>query len=134
MDIILLYISGILGGIIPYLLVHKKEMNVVVASALPSLTIALLWHLFPFHESELLQEVPLVFYGASFVGMVNQKIFPKRLQVVFASIVFTFVYLNSSKFFNGFGGGLGTAACISVIAIYGLMSLKKLIPNKNKDK
>ena len=118
---------GILGAVIPYYLTRELGIEPVKASALPSLILALAFYFFPQILSESLNfHIPVVFFGASFVGMVSKKILPYYLEVAFAGIIFSMLYLNASSFFNGYGGGLGTPACISVLSIYGIKKVKTL--------
>jgi hypothetical protein len=108
-------------------------MEFVKASALPSLILALVFYCLPNLMSEPFQtNIPILFFGASFVGMVSSKILPKYGQVAVSGIIFALLYQNSSDFFNGFGGGLGTPACISVICVFGLKKLNALRKKKQK--
>lgn len=128
MEIILYFITGIIGAVLPYFLTRRLELDTVKASALPSLIVGIIFYSFPvilsssFHEN-----IPFLFFGASFVGMVNKKILHTYVEVSFAGIIFTILYLNASSFFNGFGGALGTAACISVLTIFGIKKIKTLL-------
>lgn len=127
MEIAMYFLFGILGAVIPYYLTRELGIEPVKASALPSLILALAFYFFPQILSESLNfNIPVVFFGASFVGMVSKKILPYYLEVALAGIIFSMLYLNASSFFNGYGGGLGTPACISVLSIYGIKKVKTL--------
>ncbi|MDT0295670.1 hypothetical protein ACFQ3R_06875 [Mesonia ostreae] len=128
MEIAIYLLFGILGAVIPYGLTRELAVEPVKASALPSLILALGFYFFPQIVSENLNfHIPVIFFGASFVGMVSKKILPYYLEVALAGILFSMLYLNASSFFNGYGGGLGTPACISVLSIYGLKKVKTLV-------
>jgi multisubunit Na+/H+ antiporter MnhB subunit len=62
--------------------------------------------------------------------MVSKEIISKHYLVGLGGLVFSAIYLNTSYFFEGFGGALGTTACISVIIVFGL----RIILNKRKQK
>lgn len=117
--------TGIIGAVLPYFLTRRRITDPVKASALPSLILGVFFYAFPSLCSEPFQtDIPVLFFGASFVGMVNTQVFPRYFQVVLSGVIFALLYEYASDFFNGFGGGLGTPACISVVCIYGLRKLK----------
>lgn len=75
-------------------------------------------------------DIPFVAIGSTFIGMVTSRRHYRHFNFFVAPIIFTLLYHNISKEFNGFGGALGTAACISlVISIYlrSLNSTKRAI-------
>ena len=43
----------------------------------------------------------------------------------FSGVVFTIIYFNTSTYFSGFGGGLGSAACIALLVTLSIPVLKK---------
>lgn len=118
-------ICGIAGAIIPYYLQRRFNWDAVTASALPSLFFALLLKLL-FLSNDLETEMAFIFFGASFVGMVSKNILPNYFQVALSGILFCVLYLHASTFFQGYGGGLGTAACISVLILYGIKKFAAL--------
>ena len=63
----------------------------------------------------LTQNIPLVFIGASFIGMASPKGKNNYLLLAFAGLLFSIVYINKSAFFKGYGGALGTLAFIALI-------------------
>ena len=76
------------------------------------------------------KDIPFIAIGSTFIGMVTSRKHFRNFNFFLAPIIFTIVYYNISKEFNGFGGALGTAACISlVISIYlrSLSSTKRAI-------
>ncbi|WP_121665759.1 hypothetical protein [Mesonia aquimarina] len=127
MELIIYIITGIIGAILPYFLTRNTSLDAVKASALPSLILGMIFYLFPnLVDDHFQKNIPLLFFGASFVGMVSKKVLQKYMYVAIAGVLFALLYKNSSNFFNGYGGGLGTAACISVLCVFGLKKLKSL--------
>ncbi|WP_440066324.1 hypothetical protein [Tenacibaculum discolor] len=55
--------------------------------------------------------------------MTSKKLTRNYTSIVFAGVVFGFIYTVSPTFFNGYGGALGTAACISILVTIGLNNL-----------
>ncbi|SFC28280.1 hypothetical protein SAMN04487907_103200 [Zunongwangia mangrovi] len=124
MEAAILIFTGIFGALLTWFINNHKAKGAVRASALPSLIIGLFFYCFPNLLSVFLtKQIPLVFIGASFVGMVSIKIISKWIYVAISGLVFSLIYINTGKFFNGFGGALGTTACISVLIAIGLAKL-----------
>ena len=57
--------------------------------------------------------------GGSFVGMASVQVLKSWKWVWAAALVFSFLFLSASAQFQGFGGALGTAASIAVMAVMG---------------
>ena len=124
MEAAILIFTGIFGALLTWFINNHKAKGAVRASALPSLIVGLFFYCFPNLLSALLtKQIPLVFIGASFVGMVSINIISKWIYVAISGLVFSLIYINTGKFFNGFGGALGTTACISVLVAIGLAKL-----------
>ncbi|MCH2223579.1 MAG: hypothetical protein MK066_02325 [Crocinitomicaceae bacterium] len=131
---VVLLITGIFGATGTYLLAHKGKQGVVRASALLSLVVAILAHLFSnLLPLEYTTQIPVIFIGASFVGMTSPKVIPSIGFMVVSGILFSLLYLWTVTFFNGIGGALGTAACISVISTVTLQNIYTLITHKKRD-
>lgn len=69
------------------------------------------------------KDIPFIAIGATFIGMVTTRKHYRNFNFFVAPIIFTLLYKNISKEFNGFGGALGTAACISLVITIYLRSL-----------
>ena len=124
MEVAVLIFTGVIGALLTWFINNHKAKGAVRASAMPSLVVGLLFYCFPNLLTEYLtKQIPLVFIGASFVGMVSINIISKWIFVVISGFVFSLIYLNTGNFFNGFGGALGTTACISVLVAIGLAKL-----------
>lgn len=130
LEIILLF-TGTIAALLTFIASNTLKLGAVKASAGLSFIVALLCLLFnDIFKEDLALQIQLVFFGASFVGMVSKEIIPKHYLVGLGGLVFSSIYLNTSYFFEGFGGALGTTACISVIIVFGL----RIILNKRKQK
>ncbi len=123
--VILYILTGIGGAVIPYFLQREFYWDAVTASALPSLIVAILVKIIGL-ETTIATEIAFIFFGASFVGMVNKIIFPRYWHTAVSGVLFCFLYFHASQFFQGYGGGLGTAACIAVLVLYGIKKLPVL--------
>lgn len=126
MEIAIILIISILGVISTFYVSTKMDHGAVRASAGLSLIVGLFFYIFPELLSNFLtHNIPLAFMGASFVGMVSEKIINNYWVLTAAGIIFSILYLNTGSYFEGFGGALGTTASISVIVIMGLILFKK---------
>ncbi|WP_072551984.1 hypothetical protein [Christiangramia salexigens] len=124
--IVILLFTGILSAILTHILNNHFKMGPVKASALLSFPIGLFFFFFPnILSPELTKEIPLVFFGASFIGMVSFKVLGNYIYLILAALVFVLIYYLGSPFFKGFGGALGTTAAISVLVSVGLYQLIK---------
>jgi hypothetical protein len=127
-EIILLLIAGLFGSLATFLINVKYGQGPVKASALISLVFAVLFYFYPFLDSiagGFSKTIAVVIMGGSFTGMSNTKILPNNWWAAFAGIVFSFIFINWSPYFKGFGGELGTTAALSVIISLGVMRLFK---------
>lgn len=127
MNTLLLIVTGIVAAIGTYWGNVQLQQGPVRASAGLSLLVGLLFHFFPDAlPSYLTQHVPVVFIGASFIGMVSSSVVSSYWLIGISGAIFSLIYLNTSKFFTGYGGSLGTAACISLLVAISLpVFLKK---------
>ncbi len=114
-----------LGGLlVTHFLNHRLNQGSVRASALSSLIVGLIFHLIPdMFDPMLQQSLPLVFIGASFIGMSNTQHFSSFPKFVMAALIFSTLYIGSNEIFQGYGGKLGLMANISVVAVIGLFSM-----------
>ncbi len=125
MEILVLFITGILGSTLTYFLSTEKKQGPVRSSSLLSLIVASFFHFFPHLLSDYLtSNIPVVFIGASFIGMVSSTQLSSYIGLSLAGALFTIIYLNTSRFFDGFGGSLGTSACIAVLVILSIPFLR----------
>ncbi|REH44476.1 hypothetical protein C7448_1118 [Tenacibaculum gallaicum] len=130
-----IYLTSIFGAFLTFIVSTKYKQGPVRASALLTLVVSGLLYLFPeIFPQNLTQQTPWVFFGASFVGMTSSKLTRNYTSIIFAGIVFGFIYTVSPTFFNGYGGALGTAACISILVVIGINNLIRLSKALKKKK
>lgn len=64
--------------------------------------------------------------GASFAAMSTDKVIPTRFWMAVSGFIFALIFLNlSPDFFTGFGGKLGTIACLSVVMTLGVRKIAR---------
>ncbi|MDO6675030.1 hypothetical protein MK851_02970 [Tenacibaculum sp. 1B UA] len=130
-----IYLTSIFGAFLTFIVSTKYKQGPVRASALLTLVVSGLLYLFPeIFPQNLTQQIPWIFFGASFVGMTSSKLTRNYTSIIFAGIVFGFIYTVSPIFFNGYGGALGTAACISILVVIGVNNLIRLSKASKKKK
>ncbi|UZR94299.1 hypothetical protein [Chondrinema litorale] len=140
----IIILTGILGAVLTYFISTELKQGPVRASAGLSLIVALCFYyyadlieLFGLSvdaQSGIMNEIPLVFIGASFIGMASSEVLHSYILLFVSGLIFSIIYLNTSKFFNGYGGALGTTACISLIASLSLMIYTKRAKEKVKNR
>lgn len=115
-ELLILIISGALSAVITFILNVKFKQGHVRASALVGVVVGCFVLLFPNLFSQYLNHnLPLVCFGASFVGMVSHKVLGNYYLLALSGGIFTILFLNISSMFNGFGGGLGATACVALL-------------------
>lgn len=102
--------------------VHRK-FGSVSASATVALIFSLVFYLLP--KSGVTLIIPPVAMGASFVAMSSERVIPNRRWMSVAGAVFGIVFLTTSPSLEGYGGVLGTGACVSVLMTIGMVRFYK---------
>lgn len=126
LDYFILLIVGSISSVITFLLQIKYKQGPVRSSAMVGVLVSIFVLLFPNLLSVYLTEnLPLVSFGASFIGMVSSKIMSDYILIGFSGVVFTIIFFNTSSYFNGFGGGLGSAACIALLVTLSIPVIRK---------
>lgn len=126
MENAVLIFTGIIGAVVTFFINVKLKQGPVRGSALPSLVVALLFYFFPKTLNPYLTEnIPLVFFGASFIGMVSSKVLSNYYLLALSGALFGTFFINSSEFFQGYGGSLGTTAAISLLFSLGIVIFSK---------
>lgn len=127
-------------------LATKYNWTPVRASAMVTFVVALFIYMLPnILPAYLNTHLPTITIGASFIGMVHKKYIKKTSYLLLSAVLFGFIYINTSLFFKGFGGALGTTACISLLCILsisfykpnrktsrGFLLLRKMLFGRNK--
>lgn len=125
-DQLILLLVGFLGAMLTFYLNEGLKQGPVRSSAMLSLIVALFFYFFP-HIADpfLVKNIPLVFIGSSFIGMVSARLVSSYWLIGLAGAIFCVIFLNTSRFFNGYGGALGISACISLLAILSIPIVTK---------
>jgi hypothetical protein len=119
-----LILAAIAGAALTYLASHRLKLGAVVASAGLSLLVGALFTL-PVALPATLAAIPVVFMGGSFAGMNARDVIDNTWLMAFAGLAFGLIFVHTSQFFGGYGGGLGTTACMSVMMACGLTRLSQ---------
>lgn len=124
---ILLICMAVFGAVLTSMVSVEFKQGAVRASALTSLIVALFFHFFPYLFSPYItQHVPLIYFGASFVGMVSPTVHPTRIQITISAFIYSLLYLNTDGVFIKYGGRLGASAFIAISFTYGFqLALKR---------
>lgn len=116
MNALILLATGALSASLTYRVSVKLKQGRVRASALLSLLVGLFFHLFPnVLNGQLTHQIPLVFIGSSFIGMVSAKLKMCYFWLAVAGSLFSTLFIYKDDFFQGFGGELGALAFISLL-------------------
>lgn len=128
MDRIILIIVAIFGAVSVQYLIRYKQWSGVRASSLTALLVAVVFKL-AFRDSTnyLVQTIPALFLGATFVGMVSARQTSSFISIGLAALLYSLLFIYSGKYYQGYGGLLGTTACVSLLVV---LSSKYLKSNK----
>ena len=131
-DLIITTVAGILGATLTFYVSERYQLGPIRSSAVLSIAVGLFFYSFPnIFNPYLTKNIPLVFMGTSFIGMVSAKSYGSYFRLTIAGILFSIIYCNKSLFFEGFGGALGALAFISLLTV---ISVSDLISRKTKMK
>ncbi len=120
MHVIILLLSSILGSVLTYYFSLRFKQSAVRSSALLSLIVGLFFYGFPdLLPAYLTRNIPVVFFGSSFIGMVSSEAKVGYFRLGIAGVLFCGLYIYKSPLFDGYGGGLGALAFISLLATMG---------------
>lgn len=107
-----------------YYLNHKRQWGAVKASASIALLLGLGYQVLMYNEVHTnYNDYFLIMMGATFMGMISDIHQHKIMDFIISSFIFCALYTNSSEFFHGLGGLLGTIACISILCVFGIERL-----------
>ena len=120
MNYFIVIITGIIGATFTFFISEKLRQGPVRASALLSLLVGLFFYCYPDLLSPYLtKNIPIVFFGASFVGMVTPVKKGNYTRLLVAGSLFGIIYINKGRFFEGYGGALGALAFIALLSAMG---------------
>lgn len=117
-----------------YWLTERLKFGAVFASAVPSAV--LVFGVKLLDTSWQLKVIPLgtAWFGASFAGMTSvDRLAGRSWTLPFIGLIYGFLSIQSGPRLYGFGGGMGTTALVSVLAVFGIARLVggKPIPPHN---
>ena len=124
MPLILHILIVITGSWLTFYLNRYLKLGAIKSSSLLALIIGGIYQINESFYTTIYHGHPFLVIGSTFIGMITSRKHYKNFNLFIAPIVFTIIYYNISKEFNGFGGVLGTAACISLLISIYLRSLK----------
>ncbi|GEM50434.1 hypothetical protein EB1_02240 [Empedobacter brevis NBRC 14943 = ATCC 43319] len=115
-EFLILMMCSIVASLTTYELNIRFRQGPVRASALIALFVGGFFHFFPTILPEFYtKNIPLYVIGGTFIGMVSSTINISYFSLVFSPILFAVLLHYTSKIFNGYGGALGTTACIALM-------------------
>ncbi|WP_054851037.1 hypothetical protein [Olleya sp. ITB9] len=118
---IIIIVTSMIGAILTFYISESLNQGAVRASSLLALLVGLFFYVFPdVLNVYLTKSIPVVFIGATFIGMASPKGHNNYLLLAVAGVLFSLVYINKSRFFNGYGGALGTLAFITLLSTLAL--------------
>lgn len=147
MTTFIIIITAIIAAMLTFYINHEFKQGPVRSSALLSLLVALPFYFYPnVFGIELTKSIPVAFIGGSFIGMASKKIIDSYVKLAASGLVFGMIYLNTSNFFDGYGGALGASAGIALLSVLslpfftpkkhhltnGVLQLRKIIFKRNK--
>lgn len=133
MNLIIIGLS-IIAALVTWELNVKHCLGGVRASSLVSLITGLIVY---FSKVDAVYGVAVM--GASFAAMSTEYVIPKRFWIIICGFVFSLIFSNiPDNIFAGFGGKLGTTACIAVVMTLGVIRVtnnsKNFLKRSKKNK
>ena len=123
MNELIIIITGVLGSTLTFYVSHELGQGPVRASALLSMVVALFFYCYPeLLNPYLTKNIQIVFIGTSFIGMISAEVRKNYVQLVVAGALFSLIYIRKSQLFEGFGGGLGALAFITLLSTLGIFT------------
>ena len=116
----IIIVIGILGAWLTFFVSERLKQGPVRASAVLALIVGLFFYCFPeLCNAYLTKNIPIVFIGSSFIGMVAPRARGNYLLLAVAAGLFSIIYLNKGHLFDGYGGALGALAFIALLSAMG---------------
>ena len=147
-EFFLFMLCSISASLLTYELNIRFKQGPVRSSALIALIVGGFFHFFPnIFPANYTQNIPLYVIGGTFIGMVSSTIKISYFSLLFSPILFSVLLHFTSRLFTGFGGALGTTACIALMCTmsfpiitknkkvtYGYLLLRIIFKKKKKQK
>lgn len=119
MNFLAIFLLSVAAALITWELNNKYKLGPVRASSIVSLIFGLIIYFLKINSV-----YGVAIMGASFAGMSTDKVIPNKILMAVCGIIFSLVFYNlSGEVFAGFGGKLGTTACISVVMTLGVVKM-----------
>lgn len=114
---------------ITYYLNNTKKLGPIKASALVALPIGVIYQITIYYNFNLalVKDITAIMMGATFMGMLSHQHKHQLLDFSISAFIFCVLYEHVADFFYGFGGLLGTIACISILSVFGIERILKKI-------
>ncbi|QWX82650.1 hypothetical protein H0I23_09230 [Cellulophaga sp. HaHaR_3_176] len=120
MNYVIIFITAILGAYLTFFTSERLKQGPVRSSAALSLIVGLFFYYLPeLCSAYLTKNIPIVFIGASFIGMISPQAKGNYIRLTIAASLFSIIYLNKGDFFEGYGGALGALAFIALLSAMG---------------
>lgn len=112
----ILLLCSVTATLLTYEINIRFKQGPVRASALIALFVGGFFYFFPNLLPEFYtKNIPLYVIGGTFIGMVSSTVNISYISLILSPILFAVLLHYTSKVFNGFGGALGTTACIALM-------------------
>ena len=116
LQFVVLLLCSVSATLLTYEINIRFKQGPVRASALIALFVGGFFYFFPNLLPEFYtKNIPLYVIGGTFIGMVSSAINISYVSLILSPILFAVLLHYTSKVFNGFGGALGTTACIALM-------------------
>ena len=125
-NLLILFTVSFISSVLTFYVNEDLKQGPVRSSAVLSLIVGLYFYFFPNSmDNYLVKHIPIVFIGGSFIGMVSSRILSNYMLIGIAGLIFCLIYINTSTFFNGYGGAVGTASAIALLAVLSIPVVTK---------
>ena len=126
LQFVVLLLCSVSATLLTYEINIRFKQGPVRASALIALIVGGFFYFFPNLLPEFYtKNIPLYVIGGTFIGMVSSAINISYVSLILSPILFAVLLHYTSKVFNGFGGALGTTACIALMCTMAFPIIKK---------